>query len=289
MSWKNKLFGGISRPRKEKGSFPVHIELVPQSLIAKVYLHEIETHRNPLLVWSYITDGLKTHNQKEVIFTLLRKPNERPEAFLRDPLELFIVINELAEQGRLVDIGSVTQFGENKFLHRHLAYIQPQSFPGVAVPDPAIHAILVSEDEVVAIQEFGITRVIARLGLESQYFPCPPWSDRSRPGISFVQTRKESILALTIRVYASGIRVVQEDQQIIVRLPASKSEWIKKLLTETPTTAPLALLTDLDPRADGCLVWEPGQSQPAAITAPDSDGSCLSGCFVLFVPDQNSR
>jgi hypothetical protein len=46
------------------------------------------------------------------------------------------------------------------------------------------------------------------------------------------------------------------------------------------------LLTDIDPSANGCLVWEPGQHQPEAITPPGSDGSRLCGCFAMFVPGQ---
>jgi hypothetical protein len=48
----------------------------------------------------------------------------------------------------------------------------------------------------------------------------------------------------------------------------------------------MALLTDLEQSADGCLVWEPGQVGPAAITPPGSQGLRLGGCFVLFVPGQ---
>jgi hypothetical protein len=47
-------------------------------------------------------------------------------------------------------------------------------------------------------------------------------------------------------------------------------------------------LTALDASADGCLVWEPGQKEPLAITPPDSKGQRLCGCFVLFAPEQET-
>jgi hypothetical protein len=54
-----------------------------------------------------------------------------------------------------------------------------------------------------------------------------------------------------------------------------------------PTNVPVALLTDLEQNADACLVWEAGQTEPAAITPPGSQGSRVAGCFVLFCPEQD--
>jgi hypothetical protein len=55
-----------------------------------------------------------------------------------------------------------------------------------------------------------------------------------------------------------------------------------------PPEIPLAFLTTLDAHADACLVWPPGQQAPEEISPPGSLGARLSGCFVLFVPQQEA-
>jgi hypothetical protein len=55
-----------------------------------------------------------------------------------------------------------------------------------------------------------------------------------------------------------------------------------------PEDAAFALTTDVDPAADGCLIWRAGQREPCAITPPGSSGARLSGAFVLLVPEQPS-
>jgi hypothetical protein len=46
------------------------------------------------------------------------------------------------------------------------------------------------------------------------------------------------------------------------------------------------MLTALDPTANGCLVWVPGQKGPEAIVPPGSDGTRLCGCFIVFIAEQ---
>ena len=271
-------------------TFPVFLELVPGQLGAQVYYHEIDSPGGSIPCWSYITKGLLTRGQKELIFTLRCEPDEPTTTFPDDPLHVFSFIDQLAQNGQLVDAGGVTQFGESNFLGRHLAYIHPQPLQGVPVPHPAIAAILVTEDEVSAVQEFGITRLMSRLGNVSRYYPCPPWSDRSRPGLSFERIRQESVLARVARFHAPGVRIVREGQRVVLRISAGARERLQRHLRKAPRKAPLALLTDIDPTANGCLVWEPDQpGGPTAITPPQSDGSRLCGCFVLFVPAQKEE
>ncbi len=94
------------------------------------------------------------------------------------------------------------------------------------------------------------------------------------------------MLAKVVRARAAGIYACQASERINVAITRHvQEEWCRQL-RELPANLPVALLTDLDPGADGCLVWEPGQTEPAAITPPGSRGSRLGRCFVLFVPEQ---
>jgi hypothetical protein len=269
--------------------FPVQFELIPGKLGANVYFHEIDTPSGPLACWTYTTDGLLAHRQKELAFTLQCEPEEPADAFPDDPLHLFTFIEQLAQDGQLVEAGGVTQFGNRDFLGRHLAYIPPQPLRDVPVQHPSIIPILITEEEIVAVREFGITRLMSRLGFAFRYYPCPPWSSRTRPGLSFERTRQESILAQVARTHAHGVSIAREGLRFVLRVTPPAQEPLLAHLAQLPINTPVALLTDIDPTANGCLVWEPGQSELTAITPPDSGGSRLCGCFALFVPEQQKE
>jgi hypothetical protein len=78
-----------------------------------------------------------------------------------------------------------------------------------------------------------------------------------------------------------------ENNIITLRALPQTSEEMRNHLDQIPMNKPLVLLTKLDPSANACLVWEPGQSDPHAITPPNSSGTRMCGCFMLFVSEQS--
>ena len=146
MSWLNRLLIRSSANRTDV-VFPVDVDL-GSGLCVHLYCHEIDTQAGKVTCWSYVTDGLTSKGQKELVFTLRGGPGEPADAFPRDPLDVFRSISELAEQSRPVDVGGVTQFAGRKLFSRHLAYIDSETFPGVPVPRFGLAAILVTDDEV---------------------------------------------------------------------------------------------------------------------------------------------
>lgn len=286
MAWLKDLFTPTRTGFDNEAVFPIHVNLGELGLKAHIFSHDMPTSGEPIPCWSYVTEGLIAYKQKELVLTLQRASNETPAAYPREPLALFVAIGKLAQEGRLVDVGGVTQFGAETFLGYHLTYIWPQPLAGVTIPRSALQVILVTEDEVKAVMEFGVTRLMARLGQASSYYPCPPWSDRKRPGLSFAEMRQCSLLARIQGYHASGASVLIESQQTILRVLRQTHDRLAAALTQLPTNSVFALLTDLDSQADGCLTWEVGQSVATAITPPNSSGARLSGCFVIFVPEQ---
>jgi hypothetical protein len=98
-------------------------------------------------------------------------------------------------------------------------------------------------------------------------------------------TFEQSVLSKHPRAVFLDVRVGVKSNQIIVSaLRGAQPPWQDRL-AEVSDNVPLALLTALDPTANGCLVWVPGQNEPEAITAPASDGSRLCGCFVVLLPE----
>src|SRR5262249_54050927 len=139
-----------------------------------------------------------------------------------------------------------------------------------------------TEDEVAAFQDFGATRVLSILGKAERFYPTPYWTERNRPSRMSPDWRN-SILAKIAHISGSGFRVFKEGNRIILRAHAGVvAQRTTEALRSLPPNVPLALLAEIDPSADAALVWQPGQSEPHAITPPGGQGRRLCGSFVIL-------
>jgi hypothetical protein len=265
---------------------PVHVEIVPGQLRAAVYAHALESQQGTIACWSYVTEGLAAQGQAELVFTLRRDADESPEGFPAEPLQLFSTVHALAGRGQRVGPGGVTEFGEQRLFDHHLLYAAAQPMAGVALPEPCLAALLVTPDELRAVRAFGPSRVLARMGQAMQFYPFPPWSDRRRSGLALARTFELSLLSQIARALAQGVHVGVVDERIVMSVLRSEQGVWRERLAQLPESAPVALLTAIDPAANGCLTWVPGQKGPEAIVPPGSDGTRVCGCFVVFVSEQ---
>ena len=281
------------QPTTSKDVFPQSIEVIPGKLKVKIFLHEITYEKETILCWSYVTDGLMSQHQKEIVFTLRREKSQKPGDYPRDFLGFFATVFHLAEKGQLADVGDSTLFGETGFLghkdFRGIGYVEPQGFPGVETGGvPLLAGILLKEDEAQIAWDLGLTRVIALLGMKYRYYPCPTWSDLNRESVASLSGMDKSILGKMARIGVRASYYEEHNHIFLVVSPTSRAQ-LQKVLGELPPTQPLALRTQPDSRANACLVWRPGQDQTMAITPPDSDGSRKTGAFLAFVPEQDAN
>jgi hypothetical protein len=266
MAWWKTRLGSSAAGRADEPTWPIELEVVPGKLSARVYLHDIDFRGKPIACWSYVSHGLAALEQPDIVFTLRRERGESSDGFPQDPLHLLATIYQLADDGQRVGPGDVTGFGAPGFLGHHLLYVETQPLDGVPLAPSCLTALLITTDELRAVAEFGSTRVLARMGQASGYYPFPPWADRRRPGLSFARTFEQSLLSKLPRAASHDVRVAVESNQIIVSaLRGAQPPWQDRL-AELSDNVPLTLLTALDPTANGCLVWVPGQSAPEAIT-----------------------
>ncbi len=284
---------GKHQSKPPQSTFPQSIEVIPGKLRVKVFLHDVTYESETIPCWSYLTDGLLSQHQKEILFTLQRANNRKPEDYPRGFFELFATIFHLAEQGQTVDVSDVTRFNEAGFLGDEeflgLGYIEPQGLYGVDTGNvPLLAAIILKGDEAQIAWEQGLTRITAMLGMKYRYYPCPAWSDLNRkPVISLSETEKSLLLQVARATIPASF--YEEQNQIHLTIPPAAKTKLQEFLKMVPPTAALAFRTSPDSRANACLVWRPGQSQPAAITPPGSDGSRKTGAFLGFVPEQNAN
>jgi hypothetical protein len=263
----------------------MRVEIIPGKLAVRVETHEVPSRHGAMACWSYVTDGLAAFEQTEIVFTLRRDVGD-PASGPEEPMRLFSTIAELAARGQRVSAGGVTEFGERRFFDHHLLYVTAQPLPGVALPSPCLAALLITDDELRAVRSFGPSRVLARLGQAASHYPFPAWSDRRRPGLSLAKTFEASVLSKVRRMAFHSVHVGTADDRVTLSALRGEAALWQERLAQLPEDAPLALLTAIDPAANGCMTWVPGQTEPEAIVPPGSDGTRVCGCFVVFVPGQ---
>ncbi len=285
-SLRNRWFGPPPAPVSSQRA--QRVEVAP-GLVVSVSRHVIDWPGGGLTCWSYVTEGLATHGQKEMVLTLSQGPAlAEPSSSAHELFQLFETFQQLASQGRTVDVGDVTRFGERKPLGRHLVYLPASPLPGVPVPREALAAMFVTDAELALVEANGAMRLMASLGHVYSHYPCPPWSDLERPELPASALREASILSRPARARVRGARVLQLEGEIVLRMVPGSDKGFRQMLAKSPgvETEGFGLLTGFDPTADAWLVWSPGQRAPSAITPPGSRGERVGGCFVMFVPGQ---
>ena len=75
--------------RAEPIVFPVHLDLLPGLLAAKVYFHDVDSPAGPVPCWTYVSDGLLGPGKEEFVFTLRRQKDQQSGDFPQDPVFFF--------------------------------------------------------------------------------------------------------------------------------------------------------------------------------------------------------
>ena len=273
-------------PPLEVEDFPCRVQIVPDHLDAVVHDHRIKSRDGEVHCWTYVSHGLTEHDQKELVLTLRRDPDAPPSHVPVEPLHFFHEVLDHARRGQLVDIGSTTQFGDPGILGRQgVVYAHPTKLGDLPLPDDALAALLVERRECATAEAFGVTRLLTRLGRSERHFPYPPWSDPQREPLDLPDLDAEHLLAAVPRLTTPGVMGVRESTRLVLRLTPAAGEILRQRLLDRPNTDAIALLLELDPAADGCLVWGgPDQDLPSAITPEGSQATTISGSFLALLP-----
>jgi hypothetical protein len=264
--------------------------VVPGGVVVRIYGHAIETQRGPLDAWTFVSDGLRTFGQKELVFTVKRAPGEKDGDYPRDLLAFYRTVDALARRGRVVDVGgeSRTRPTSRGFLGRPefhcILYTPYQPLDGIPIAGPSITALIVTCNEADATQ-FGLTRVMARLGAAERFYPTTPWADRERPELIGPDEDAGSVLAKMplARFARAGVRR-ERSGKVVLTLGTAYAEVMRRFFGRMTERSAFALLVTVDPSADACLVWSPGQKEAIAISPPGSTGSRVAANFVAFAP-----
>jgi hypothetical protein len=247
-------------------------------------------------LWTYVSQGLSKVSQPEVVFTILRRPNEDIEAFPEGPLEWMQAVYALATGGMHLETGQMLElmfdpggavlaidqitivldakkwqtmrrFGS--FVHGIPLKSGCFQLPGCRPPPDAHHVIALTHEETAVAKQFGVTRVIGHVGWSVRWFPYPPWIDRDRgDAVTMVDQGGSVRIMLPIaRVY--GLNAMLSEGDIVLTIPTGevKRKAIKDCVLGSPMSAVVAFDSFMTEEADGGLVWKRGQGKPMAYTA----------------------
>src|SRR5258706_8613144 len=149
MGWWSRFRGSA---RGETTLLGNRTELIPGQLGMQVAEHDLPVEGGTLACWTFQSAGLIARGQKEVVLTFARRQGERIDPLASELAKLLVTIWRLAEEGRIVDIGGFTEFGQSRFLGeegtRGLGYLRAQELRGVAVPEATLAVIPLVGDEV---------------------------------------------------------------------------------------------------------------------------------------------
>lgn len=262
----------------------VGAEIAP-GVTVRVLAHELAVGDGAVPCWTYVSRGLASSGQREIVHTLRRAPDETTAP--ADPLSMLRAIAGLAQRGQLVGSGGFTGVNPSGlFAARGWSgwiYANAQPLPGIPVPPRALCALAVTADELALAMRLGAPRITARLGEATRYYPFPPWSERHA---SVARADEPSVVGGGIPVLGGlDVTATQVGEHVRVRVTAEASRALAAAFAKLPADAPWMVPTDRDEIADARLIWRPGQTSPAAISAPGG-GARLGGNFFLAVPQQ---
>ena len=231
------------------------------------------------------TRGLVASGQRELVLTLRLGNREPPIPKMQEIVRFCTTVHAWAEAGKIVDEGGFTQFGERGLFgeaHCGLLYAEARAHSGVQLPERALAAIFVQAPEIRAAVEYGTYRVLTRIGAQLRIFPCPSWGALDRPS-AITPRESETLLAKVRRMRTPTAHFLVTKQCLRLSIPRQEKHLASRV-GALPADVAFALLTRPAPNANAILTWRPGQRETIGISPDGSDGSRMSGSFVLFIP-----
>lgn len=261
------------------------LALTPGGLNAALYDHELPVAGHLLPCWTVVTQGLAPHGQREIALTVLKTREARDNM----PPGVFGYIrslNQLAEQGSLIDAGGISSWkapgplGMGGFVG--VAFFDSAELPGVLLPSDALTGVFLKEGEVEMATRCGVQRVLYALGRQVRYFPFPYWSDPGRDAVFQLGDAARSVLYKFDRVAmpSATATVTHMGERCLLRVPGDGAILLADTLE---LRGGAAVQPGRDLALSAALVWNPAQTQPQASAVTGKDPSELAATFVTLV------
>ena len=285
-------------PTPKDCSFPLVTDLgVGVTLTVFSYVIPSDLTHSPFPVWTFLSKGLSGLGQQEIVITIRRRTSESPAAFPQGLIAYFRSVVNLSQQGCFVEAGGYTQFSKPLVAGKHITFMglfyhnmSSGTLPPEFGIDSALVGVLISEAELKTGLNFGVYRILSRLGVQAQFCPFPLWTDPDRQAIAsdFEKLEQTSILAkvpiCTLSATNSPRIALIDKTSVEVAFDPIATSALKELVNSAPPDAAFSIYAQPCDSLDGCFYWSPGSQGPAATVKPNSSAKRLNGLFLLLCP-----
>ncbi|KAK3642957.1 hypothetical protein LTR56_010554 [Elasticomyces elasticus] len=278
-----------------------------------IYSHAITSPPRDVPCWTYISDGLEQKGQPEVVFTILRRPNEHEENFTEAPVEWMRCVYGLATGGLNLQTGqmcdlvfendrALIKLNDFAILQNKNKWMSMQRFGGIVhgisarcaltgIPQEVLpadyHAVIaLTHEEAEVARRFGVTRVVSHVGLGVRWFPHPPFVDRDREDSVSMADQVESFRAKLplARIYGLSGMVIDDDIVLTIPRREETRTLLRKHVQEIPMTDALAFECFMTKAADCGYVWKTGQTKPMMYGAHFDETRHTNLGFIVCTP-----
>jgi len=258
-----------------------HKALQNTTATVDIYLTQINDSKNSR-AWCYKTSGMQP---QEVTITVILKPGESEADFPQEPIKL---LNGLVLQKATLEPTTVADLQGETFLNpgmTGLLIVQGGNLPNVPGSENCLTLVGIFQDELDVADLAGPSRVMGALALQTRYYPCPVWCDRDRSSTFTPAHLKQMKAEPTSQVfpYHSDASVMTSQGRMSLRI---RPQTGLELSADLAAQKALRLGLDVDPRANAFLIWTPDKEHLSAVNPHESDGSLLSGQYIVFLPEQ---
>jgi hypothetical protein len=280
----NILSGGI-------GNYPIKLELVPKRLVVSIYQQELLGRGSHIPCWIFVTQGMQAFKQKEFVLAMRIEDPEDFKKFPKAPVQLFMHLFKAVAQKKRFHIGSITPLGEKGLMgFAGLGYThQLITTKELQLPLSHLTCVFLTREELLAARSLGLTRVLARMGFESNRFPINPWNEMKRSGTAMHAVIKDSQfkgIASLVLDHCS-VNLVNGDTVALVLSPLAHAP-LMKFLKEHAKQSHLGFITQLFSYHEGALAWLPMKDTVEMNLHPDADGELIAGSFLIVSRDDHS-
>ena len=309
MRWIDRLKGtlGGSTGATPDAAGPTAVDLIPGELRVRVMDHPLQpdpqqadphgvnTPAFPTPAMgcrAYLSEGLARVGQREVMFVLAHDAGHASLAHEASILEIMHTLHALAREGRFVQAGDVTIFGDNApfgIPRCGLAYVDAFEGSGQIIPRDALLAIYLHPDECRASEFVGAYRALAWLANAYRLFPQPIFSEPGR-GSAVPTGMVPSRLADVPRLAACrGAEVFLSGGALTLRMDADKRGALDRLIAATEQHRVVCVFGGRVPAADVRLMWQPAQVGLHAVGGPGATMAIVEAGFVLLAGGQEAN
>ena len=260
--------------------FPINAKL-DESLKVEIHLHHLFLGDRDRYCWTYLTRGMKTHQQREMCLSLLVDDQGDTKDFPKTPIKMFQLLAERTRSGRMAVSGSSTRLGQKGiFGFPSLFYVPSIQYEGLPSLDDYLSLILVHQKEYDYVRQYGLTRFLSKLGKYCASFPYPTWNTAARPLLLPSTTRALSILSEASYVLADYSYAHELGSVLQFQLHQKDAGKVKKALSDLQQSQVAVINTAFSPRCDANLYWQKGQEFPSAYAAQEATTGMLGGSFI---------